>query len=133
MPKYHSLDLRQKAISMVNKGKSVRSVANELEIGKSSLYDWIYRDRNNDLKPHKSGHKKSWKVDQDKVLEYLDLNKDSYLREIANEFNFTPSGIFRLLSKSIITRKKNTLQTKRSKSKTRISQDDNRPLAYLIN
>jgi putative transposase len=126
MPKYYSLDLRQKAILMVNKGKSVRLVAKELDVGKSSIYEWIDRDKKNDLKPHKSGHKKSWKVDENKVLEYLDLNKDAYLREIASEFNLTPSGVFRLLSKSKITRKKNyTLPTKRSKSKTGILKSNN--------
>jgi len=126
MAKYYSLDLRQKAILMVNKGKSVRSVAKELEIGKSSVYEWILRDKKGDLKPHKLGPKHSWKVDQDKVLEYVDLNKDDYLREIANEFNLSTVGIYKILLKSKITRKKNnTLQTKRSKSKTGILKTDN--------
>ena len=126
MAKYYSLDLRQKAILMVNKGKSVRSVAKELEIGKSSIYDWIARDKVNKLEYSRPGPKQSWKVDQEKVLEYVDLNKDAYLREIANEFNLSTVGIYKILLKSKITRKKNhTLQTKRSKSKTGILKSDN--------
>jgi len=119
MAKYYSLDLRQKAILMVNKGKSVRTVAKELEIGKSSIYDWIARDKVNKLEYSRPGPKQSWKVNQQKVLEYVDLNKDAYLREIANEFNLSTVGIYKILLKSKITRKKNyTLPTKRSKSKT---------------
>lgn len=106
---------------MVNKGKSVRLVADELGIGKSSIYDWIARDKKDDLKPHKSGHKKSWKVDQNKVLEYVDLNKDAYLREIANEFNLSAVGVYKILLKSKITRKKNNvLSAEKPKSKIRV-------------
>lgn len=126
MAKYYSLDLRQKALLMVEKGKSAKLVAQELEISKSAIYEWIRKHKMGNLASRKPGPKQSWKVDQDKVLKYVDLNKDAYLREIAAEFNLSAVGVYKILRKSGITLKKNKLvPSKESQTQTGLPDWDN--------
>ena len=108
----YSIDLRQRALNYIANGGSRLEASKMFGVTIPTLANWLSRQKQQDLTPRMNGSKPS-KIDSEKLNKYIELNPDSYLREIAAEFNSTLQAVFYACKRLKITLKKNlTLQRK---------------------
>lgn len=106
MPKSYSLDLRERVLNHLEK-KNDKKIASELfGVGIATIYRWVNRKKlNGNIEPirRKYAYKK---IDDQKLIEYVDANPDHFLSEIGEHFGLTLQTIFYALKRLKITRKK---------------------------
>lgn len=112
----YSLDLRKKALELVEKGKKHAEVCEIFGISPRALTDWIGRAKKQDLAPRMNGSKPS-KIDNEKLKKYVEEHPDSYLREIAEAFGSTAQAVFYACKRMKITLKKRPRSTKNEMKK----------------
>ncbi|WP_264338055.1 MULTISPECIES: transposase [unclassified Wolbachia] len=102
----YSVDLREKAVSLVEKGKSKVEVAEVFEIGIATLYRWLKKKATGQgLKAVKStGFIR--KIDPEILKEYVKKHPDHTLAEMKQNLGFGISAIWYRLRQLKITLKK---------------------------
>ncbi|TLW82175.1 hypothetical protein FFT13_05085 [Wolbachia endosymbiont of Drosophila santomea] len=102
----YSVDLREKAVSLVEKGKSKVEVAEVFEIGIATLYRWLKKKATGQgLKAVKStGFIR--KIDPEILKEYVKKHPDHTLAEMKQNLGFGISAIWYRLRQLKITFKK---------------------------
>ncbi|WP_341807926.1 IS630 transposase-related protein [Wolbachia endosymbiont (group E) of Neria commutata] len=90
----YSVDLREKAVSLVKKGKPKEEVAELLEIGIATLYRWLKKKAAGEsLKPAKmSGFIR--KIDPKMLKEYVKKHPDQTLMEMKQNLGFGINSIW---------------------------------------
>lgn len=102
----YSVDLREKAVSLVEKGKSKEEVAELLEIGIATLYRWLKKKTAGEsLKPAKMSSFIR-KIDPEMLVEYVKKHPDHTLMEMKQNLGFGISAIWYRLKQLKITLKK---------------------------
>jgi len=102
----YSVELREKAISLVEKGKSKSEVVELLEIGIATLYRWLKKKANGEsLDAGKNGGFIR-KIDPEILKEYVRKYPDHTLAEIKHNLGFGISAIWYRLKQLKITLKK---------------------------
>lgn len=120
MPKSYSIDLRQRVLQHLEKNNNRKAASLLFQIGIATIYRWL------SLKKEK-GHVEPLhrpyvykKIDDAKLIEYIEAHPDHFLSEIGKHFNLTPQAIFYALKRLKITRKKSSRSTgKEMKKKER--------------
>jgi transposase len=82
------------------------SVSELFQIGLSTIQRWITLKKEKghvEAKRRKYAYKR---IDDQKLIEYVEAHPDHFLSEIAENFNLTPQAIFYALKRLKITRKK---------------------------
>lgn len=105
-------DLKQRVLNYLEQGGSRVEASNLFCIARSTIYRWE-SGKNTGIKP---GPKTSHKIDQQELLNYMDNNKDAYLREIAAHFEVSVFCIHYNLLKLDVTRKKRRYTTSKASS-----------------
>ncbi|WP_265026143.1 MULTISPECIES: transposase [unclassified Wolbachia] len=102
----YSVDLRKKAVSLVEKGKSKTEVAELFEIGIATLYRWLKKkSAGQDLRATKSvGFIR--KIDPKILADYVKKHPDHTLAEMKQNLGFGISAIWYRLRQLKITLKK---------------------------
>jgi len=100
----YSLDFRKMVILYINSGGSKLKASEIFGIHRQTIYNWLNRE---DLAP-KLDYPKYRKLEKEDLKKYIKENPDAYLREIAQEFNVTVSGVSRAFARLKITNKKNS-------------------------
>jgi len=108
----YSIDLRQKALNYIANGGTRLEASKIFGVTVPTLANWLSRQKQQDLAPKMNGSKPS-KIDSEKLKKYIELYPDSYLREIAVEFNSTLQAIFYACKRLNITLKKRPHTTKK--------------------
>lgn len=108
----YSIDLRQRALDFIAKGGTRLEASKIFGVTIPTLANWLSRQKQQDLAPKMNGSKPS-KIDSEKLKKYIELHPDSYLREIAVEFNSTLQAVFYACKRLNITLKKRHLTTKK--------------------
>ena len=106
MPKYYSLDLREKVLEYVGKHGDKKAASEVFQIGIASVYRWVAQKKE---KGHLLPKRRKYaykKVDDQKLIDYVNTYPDRFLSEIGDHFNLTPQTIFYALKRLKITRKK---------------------------
>lgn len=106
MPKYYSLDLRERVLNYLEKSNDKKAVSQLFQIGIATVYRWAKRKREKgNIQPlrRKYAYKK---IDDQKLIEYVEAHPDQFLSEIGAHFTLTPQAIFYALKRLKITRKK---------------------------
>ena len=101
----YSLDLRKKALSYIENGASLTETSRIFGVTTRTLSNWLQRQKQQDLAPKMHGSSPS-KIDNDKLIKYIETHPDSCLREIAEVFSTTLQGIFYGCKRLKITLKK---------------------------
>ena len=102
----YSVDLREKAVSLVEKGKPKTEVAELLEIGIATLYRWLKKKvAGESLKPGKNGNFIR-KIDPEVLKEYVKKHPDHTLVEMKHNLGFGINSIWYRLKQLGITLKK---------------------------
>lgn len=106
MPKSYSLDLRERVLKYLEKNKNKKDASSLFQVGIATVYRWVARKKE---KGHVQPLRRKYaykKIDDQKLIEYVEAHPDQFLSEIAKHFNLTPQAIFYALKRLKITRKK---------------------------
>ncbi|WP_395463208.1 IS630 transposase-related protein [Wolbachia endosymbiont of Cantharis cryptica] len=102
----YSVDLREKAITLVEKGKSKSEVAELLEIGIATLYRWLKKKANSESLEARKNGSFIRKIDPEVLKEYVKKHPDHTLAEMKQNLGFGISAIWYRLKQLKITLKK---------------------------
>jgi len=108
----YSLDLRKKALQYIENGGSWQSASQIFGIAIRTLGHWLCRKKQNKLAP-KARQTGAYKIDKERLRDYIAKNPDAYLREIAEEFGTSIPAIFYACKRSKITLKKRRRATRK--------------------
>jgi transposase len=117
MPKPYSIDLRQRVLQYLEKTDDKMKASQLFQVGIATIYRWVARRKQNgNIEPltRKSTYKK---IDDQKLIAYVEQNPDHFLSEIAKHFGLTLQAIFYALRRLKITRKKRLRSTRREMKK----------------
>jgi len=92
-----------------------------VQVGVATIYRWLSRKK-------EKGNVEPWrrpyaykKIDDQKLIDYIEKHPDHFLSEIGKYFNLTPQAVFYALKRLKITRKKSSRSTRKEmKKKERI-------------
>lgn len=106
MVRPYSVDLRRRVLEYVEETADKTKASQLFKVGIATVYRWIARKtRSGNIEPSpKKAYKK--KIDDQKLIAYVEKNPDHFLIEIATHFNTTLQAIFYALQRLKITRKK---------------------------
>lgn len=109
----YSVDLREKVLGYYRECKNITGTCNTFKIARSTLYSWIkLHKENGDLEPRVRTEYKT-KIDYDKLKKLVEEKPDAFLKEHAEHFGVTITGVWDALKKLKITRKKRRPPTKK--------------------
>jgi transposase len=100
------MDLRKRVLQYLEKNNDKMKASQLFQVGIATVYRWIKRKKQKgNVEPlrKKSTYKK---IDDQKLIAYVEQNPDHFLSEIAKHFGLTLQGIFYALKRLKITRKK---------------------------
>jgi transposase len=106
MPKPYSIDLRKRVLQYLEENNDKMKASQLFQVGIATVYRWIKRKKQRgNVEPlkKKSSYKK---IDDQKLIAYVEQNPDHFLSEIAKHFNLSLQAIFYALKRLKITRKK---------------------------
>ena len=102
----HSRDFREAAITYKQNGHTLKQVCEIFKINPQTYYNWKnQKQKTGTLQPKKHGPRKR-KIDNQKLEQQLKEHPDTYLKEIAQQFNASTPAICKKLKNLKITRKK---------------------------
>lgn len=105
MPKVYSLDLREKVVAFIAGGSSKREASRVFKLGEATIYRWVKREEEGNLKAKKRSQYSS-KVDTEKLKAYVKKHPDHTLKEIGAALELGKNTVFVYLRRLNITRKK---------------------------
>ena len=106
MPKSYSVDLRERVLNYLEKNNNRKAASLLFQVGVATIYRWISRKKEKgNVQPLRRPYAYK-KIDDQKLVEYVETHPDQFLSEIAQHFNLTPQAIFYALKRLKITRKK---------------------------
>jgi transposase len=109
----YSKDFREQVLAHIDLGSTINEVSKLFSIGTSSIKRWK-RNRRDTGEVMGSGRPTgAYKIDEAKLIKFIDENPDAILDEIATHFNVTAPGILKALKRLNITRKKSPHSTKK--------------------
>jgi len=117
MPKFYSVDLRERVLQHLEKNKNREAASRLFQVGIATIYRWLSRKKEKgNVEPLRRPYVYK-KIDDQKLIDYIEKNPDHFLSEIAKHFNLTLQAIFYALKRLKITRKKSSRSTRRGTKK----------------
>jgi|SRR5215213_8064033 len=115
----YSIDLRERVLSHVRDGGTVKDASSVFKVSPGTVRNWLLRAKETgSAAAYKTGAKGKRKIDYDKLKAHLDERPDATLHEMAKAFGVWPSAIEKALKKMGITRKKKRRHTLRPTTKS---------------
>ena len=106
MPKSYSVDLRERVLNYLETNPNKKIASALFQVGIATIYRWISCKKiRGNVQPlrRKYAYKK---IDDQKLIEYVEAHPDHFLSEIAKHFGLTLQAIFYALKRLKISRKK---------------------------
>ncbi len=113
----YSLDMRQRALDLLEEGKSKTEISRMLGASRTSILRWEKRALRGELAaiyPKKRG---GFRVDDEKLKAYVAKNPDAYQAEIAEAIGAKENTVCRALKRLKISRKKRHRSTENGTNK----------------
>jgi transposase len=118
MVKPYSVDLRSRVLAYIEETADKTKASQLFKVGIATIYRWIARKKQSGtVEPSPSKVYKK-KIDDQKLIAYMEQNPDHFLSEIATHFNATLQAIFYALQRLKITRKKRLRFTRKETKKS---------------
>lgn len=117
MPKSYSVDLRERVLNYLEMNPDKKAASHLFQVGIATIHRWVARKKlTGNVQPlrRKYAYKK---IDDEKLIEYVQTHPDHFLSEIAKHFGLTLQAIFYALKRLKITRKKRRHSIKREMKK----------------
>ncbi len=102
----YSLDYRERAMELLEEGKSSQEVSETLGIDRKTLYIWRKRLEEGHLGTNYPSKRGAYRIDEAALKTYLEDHPDAYLSELAEVAGGTVQGISHALKRLGISRKK---------------------------
>lgn len=121
MPKFYSVDLREKVIAYLERTPDKKSASQLFQVGIATIYRWVSRKKE---KGHVEPLRRKYaykKIDDQKLVEYIESHPDHFLSEIGEHFKLTPQAIFYALKRLKITRKKRLRSIRKEMKKSELN------------
>jgi transposase len=109
----YSEDFRQQVLSHIDTGATIEEVSKLFSVGTSSIKRWKRNRKETGTVMGPGRPKGPYKIDNDKLKQYLEKHPDAFLDEIAAHFSVTTPAVFVALKRLNITRKKRRRFTKK--------------------
>jgi len=117
MPKFYSLDLRQRVLKYLENNNDKRAASRLFQVGIATIYRWVARQKaTGNVLPLRRPYAYK-KIDDEKLIAYVEAHPDHFLSEIAHHFGLTLQAIFYALKRLKITRKKSLRSIRKEASK----------------
>lgn len=117
MPKFYSLDLRERVLKYLENNNDKQAASRLFQVGIATIYRWIAKQKaTGNVQPLRRPYAYK-KIEDEKLIAYIEAYPDHFLSEIANHFGLTLQAIFYALKRLKITRKKNLRSIRREMSK----------------
>jgi transposase len=135
--KTYSLDLRKKCLEFIERHGSIAEATLIFGPSRATIYAWKNLAEKDELAPKSRGQKTNYKIDLDKLKEYIKEHPDAHLHEIASEFEVSVMGIHYALKRLGITHKKKVFTyaeadpKKRAKFLQKIANKKPNELVYI--
>lgn len=113
----YSHDLRIKCLDYIENGGSKAEASRIFGVTTQTLFNWIKRKKKGNLSPKRTRKRYPYKIEEEKLKNYIRANPDSYLREIAEEFGLATSTVFYGCKRLKITLKKRHRSTRKGMKK----------------
>jgi len=113
----YSQDLRTKALDYIENGSSKAEASRIFGVTTQTLFNWIKRKKQGKLPPKQTRKRVPYRIEEEKLKDYIAANPDSYLREIAKEFDLAISTVFYGCKRLKITLKKRHHSTRKGMKK----------------
>lgn len=118
MARPYSVDLRRRVLAYIEETADKTKASQLFKVGIATIYRWIARQKQRgNVEPSPSKVYKK-KIDDQKLIAYVEKNPDHFLSEIATHFNATLQAIFYALQRLKITRKKRQRFTRKETKKS---------------
>ena len=92
-----SLDLKKCILSFIEEGNSKVDVRKFFRVSKRAVFLWVKEKKEQGDLKLKVRDKKPYKIDDERLVEYLQKNPAPYLKETAASFQVSVSAIFYVL------------------------------------
>ncbi|MBL4869773.1 MAG: hypothetical protein JKX72_02335 [Robiginitomaculum sp.] len=102
----HSMDLRLRAVKLLEIGHTVLEVSELLDLGTATLGRWKMRAREGRLATNYPVKRGAYKLDEQAMSAYLSEHPDAYQYEIAKAMGVSQSAVWLSFKRLGITRKK---------------------------
>ena len=103
----YSLDLKKRVLAFIEEGHSKVEASKLFHVSKRAIFLWIKERKEQGELKLKLRDRKPYKIDDEKLIEYIRKNPDHYLKEIAASFCVSISAVFYALRRLKISYKKN--------------------------
>ena len=108
----YDIKFKQRVIEYRKEGHTFKETCKVFKISETTLIRWINKEKEGTLGEVKIRDRKPKKIHPEKLVEYIKINPDAYLSEIADDFNCSTTAVLKALKKLNITRKKRQLHIK---------------------
>jgi len=110
----HAIEVRTRAVELLNEGYTQEFVSKILKVGMTSLKRWkkIIDSGGTISVNYDTTNRSAPKLNKEELLAYFEKNNDALLKEAAANFNCTPQAVFYACERYKITYKKKNLHTK---------------------
>ena len=108
MPNGYSNDLRDRVLSYYDDGHTQKESCDVFGIGRTTLTSWLKQRRDTGsahLRPRPK-RRRSARIDEQQLRDYLETHPDAYLREIAIVFEVSDVAVLYACRRFGISRKK---------------------------
>jgi len=102
----YSIDLKKRVLAFIEEGHSKVEASKLFHVSKRAIFLWIKEKKEQGDLKLKLHDRKPYKIDDEKLMAYLEKNPDHYLKEIAASFHVSISAIFYALRRLKMTDKK---------------------------
>lgn len=117
----YSLDMRQRALELVEEGKNKTEISRMLGISRTSILRWSKRASRGKLGATYPKKRGGFRVDDEKLKAYVAQNPDAYQAEIAEAIGAKENTVCRALKRLKISRKKRPRSTEKGMKKSEMS------------
>ncbi|MEG2057462.1 MAG: IS630 transposase-related protein [Romboutsia sp.] len=108
----YDIKFKQRALEYREEGHTFKETCKTFKIAETTLIRWIEKEKEGKLEEVKIRDRKPKKICPNKLVEYIKINPDAYLIEIAENFKCSTTAVLKALKKLNITRKKRLPHTK---------------------
>jgi len=95
----YDVEKRKLALELIKTGRNKRSVCNEFNLSRATLYNWIKKEQEGNLEIQKTGPKGPMKYDFDELVNFIKKNPNLTQESIGREFGMSKSSISLILKK----------------------------------
>ena len=103
---------RKRVINFIEEGNTWEKAIQVFRVSRDTLRKWLKMYKESGSLEDAPRERSFYKIDPEKVKQYLENYPDAYTREIADALGCSESGIFYVFNKLKITRKKRPKFTK---------------------